>query len=281
MDIEIVNTEQAAAWDGHEGEVWTEHADRYDHAGRRYLERFLGADLIGPDDHVVDIGCGTGKATREVARLAAGGSATGVDLSTRMLELARQRAVDEGLQNATFVRGDAQVHPFEPETFDVAMSSFGAMFFNDPVAAFSNIGAGVRPGGSLAMMAWRTLQENEWLMSLRGALAVGRDLPMPPPDAPTPFSLADVGRVGRILGSSGFERVELVAMDEPMEIGRDAADAMAFAATMGIVEGLTEGLSAADRSRAMANLRELFEAHATPDGVLLDSAAWLITAQKS
>ena len=96
---------------------------------------------------------------------------TGLDLSTRMLELARQRSADEGLDNVTFVRGDAQVFPFEPAAFDVAMSSFGAMFFNDPVAAFTNIGGAVRPGGTLAMLAWRTLPENDWLMSLRAALA--------------------------------------------------------------------------------------------------------------
>jgi SAM-dependent methyltransferase len=279
--MDIVNTDQAAAWDGHEGDVWTEHADRYDRAGHRYLERFFAAGLIGQSDRVVDIGCGTGKATLEAAKVAAGGSATGVDLSTRMLELARRRADDEGVQNVTFVRGDAQVHRFEHGAFDVAMSSFGAMFFNDPVAAFANIGAGVRVGGRVAMLAWRTLPENDWLMALRAGLALGRELPFPPPDAPTPFSLADPDRVRTILGEAGFQHVELAAWDEPMEIGRDAIDAMTFAGTMGIVEGLSEGLSPEDRATAMQNLRDLFEDRASEDGVLLDSAAWLITATKA
>ena len=168
----------------------------------------------------------------------------GIDLSTRMLELARKRSADEGLDNVTFVRGDAQVFPFEPEAFDVAMSSFGTMFFNDPVAAFTNIGGGLRRGGTLALLAWRTLQENEWLMSLRGALAVGRELPMPPPDAPTPFSLADPERVRSILGAAGFDDVELEPIDEPIDLGTDASDALEFAKTMGIVEGLTDGLDA-------------------------------------
>ena len=75
--MEIANTEQAAAWDGHEGEHWTEHADRYDRASRRHWQRFLDAGLISASDDVLDIGCGTGKATRDAARLAAQGSVLG------------------------------------------------------------------------------------------------------------------------------------------------------------------------------------------------------------
>lgn len=280
MGVEVVNVEQAAAWDGHEGDVWTEQADRYDRASRRIWQRFVQAQLVGRADRVVDVGCGTGGPTRDVARLAAEGEVVGLDLSKRMLELARKRSADEGLDNVTFVHGDAQVFPFEPEALDLAMSSFGAMFFNDPVAAYTNVGSGLRRGGTLALLAWRTLQENEWLMSLRGALAVGRQLPTPPPDAPTPFALADPERVRSILGSAGFDDIELEPIDEMIDLGTDAADAMEYAKTMGIVEGLTDGLDAETRAEAMSNLADLFHEHETADGVLLASAAWLITARR-
>jgi len=281
VDIEVVNTEQAAAWDGHEGDVWTEQADRYERASRRIWQWFLDAQLVGQADRALDVGCGTGGPTRDVARLASEGVVTGIDLSTRMLDLARKRSADEGLDNVAFVRGDAQVYPFEPAAFDVALSCFGVMFFNDPVAAFTNIARGLRPGGSLAVLAWRTLAENEWLMSLRGALAVGRDLPVPPPDAPTPFALANPERVRGILGSAGFDDVELVPIDEPVELGTDAADALEFAKTMGIVEGLTETLDAEQRAEAMSNLAGLIRARETPAGVLMGTAAWLITARRT
>lgn len=130
-----------------------------------------------------------------MARTAHAGHVTGIDLSTRMLDLARKRSTDEHLENLTFVRGDAQVHRFEPERLDVVMSSFGAMFFDGPVAAFANIGVGLRSKGTLALQTWRTLPENGWLMSIRDALAVGRVLPLLPPDSPTPFALADPDRV--------------------------------------------------------------------------------------
>jgi SAM-dependent methyltransferase len=279
-EMEIANPEQAAAWDGHEGDHWTEQADRYNRAGRRHWQRFLDADLIATTDSVLDVGCGTGKPTRDVARVAAQGSAFGIDLSARMLERARAQSRTEGLTNATFVQGDAQVFPFDRETFDVAMSSFGAMFFGDPAAAFTNIAGAVRPGGRLALLAWRELERNEWLVLLRNALAVGRDLPVPPPNAPTPFALADPDRVRAILGTAGFDDVGFAPIDDPIDFGPNAADAFAFVETMGIVEGLTQGLDDDDRARAMTQVRALLSAHETRDGVLLGTSAWLITARR-
>jgi SAM-dependent methyltransferase len=280
-EMEIANAEQAAAWNGHEGDHWTEHADRYDRATRRAWQRFLNAGLISSSDAVLDIGCGTGNATRQAARLAAQGSAMGVDLSARMLERARQRSKAEGLANVSFVQADAQVHPFDENAFDIAISCFGAMFFGDPVAAFTNIGRALGTGGGLALLAWRELARNEWLTELRAALAVGRQLPEPPPDAPTPFALADPDRVRGILGAAGYENVSFEPVDEPIEFGSDADDAFAFVRTIGIVEGLTQDLDDDGRAQAMAELQKTVIAHDSADGVLFGTSAWLITARRS
>jgi SAM-dependent methyltransferase len=277
----IVNTDQAAAWDGHEGEHWTEHADRYDRAGRRHWQRFLDADLVASSDVVLDVGCGTGRPTRDVARIAAQGSVVGIDLSAAMLDRARAQSAAEGLSNVVYVQGDAQVYRFDESAFDTAISSFGAMFFGDRVAAFSNIGWALRPGGRLALLAWRELDRNEWLTELRAALAVGRDLPLPPQDAPTPFALADADRVRAMLGAAGYDRIELEPVDEPIEFGSDAEDAFAFMRTLGIVEGLTHGLDDAARDRALGELQRTVAAHDGPEGVLFGTSAWLITARRS
>jgi SAM-dependent methyltransferase len=274
----VVNVEQAAAWDGHEGDVWTEHADRYDRAAARVVDRFFDGGHVRRDDRVLDVGCGTGAPTRRAARIADRGHVVGIDLSSRMLERARAKSADEGIDNVTFVRGDAQVHPFEIATYDLVMSSFGAMFFDDPVAAFSNLHGSLRPEGRVALLAWRTLPENEWLVVLREALAVGRELSLPPPDAPTPFALADPDRVRRVLGRSGFDEIELEPIDEVMTIGSDVADALAFTKTMGIYEGLTADLDADGRARAITSLEARFAEYETIDGVAISSAAWLIAA---
>ena len=279
-EMNIANPEQAAAWNGHEGEQWTEHAERYDRASRRHWQRFVDADLISSRDVVLDVGCGTGRPTRDAARIAKHGSVLGLDLSAVMLDRARAQSKADGLANVTYVQGDAQVHPFDENAYDIAMSSFGAMFFSDPVAAFTNIGHAVRPGGRLALLAWRELARNEWLMALREALAVGRQLPMPPPDAPTPFALADPERVRTILGAAGYEEVGFEPIDEPIELGSDADDAFAFVSKLGIVEGLTQDLDEAGRAHALEELRKTVAVRAGADGVLFGGSAWLITARR-
>jgi SAM-dependent methyltransferase len=279
--MKVANVQQVEAWNGHEGDHWTEHADRYDRAGRRHWQRFLDADLISASDGVLDVGCGTGKSTRDAARIATQGSVLGVDLSATMLERARQHSQADGLTNVTYVQGDAQVHPFDAKAADTALSCFGAMFFSDPVAAFTNIGGGLRPGGRLALLAWRELARNEWLLALRQALAVGRQLPVPPADAPTPFALADPDRVRGILGAAGFEEIGFEPVDEPIEFGSDPDDAYAFVRTLGIVEGLTHDLDDAGRAHAMAELQRTVAAHDSADGVLFGTSAWLITARRA
>ena len=281
MSMTIVNLEMAKAWDGDEGDDWTEDADRYDASGARIRRRFLDADLIRSDDRVLDIGCGTGQSSRDAARVAASGFVLGVDLSARMLGLAQERSSAESLVNTQFVQADAQVHPFEQASFDIAISRFGAMFFADRTAAFRNIAGGVRPGGRLALLAWRSLAENEWLIAIRESLAAGRSLPAPPAGAPGPFGLADADRLGPALATAGFEDVSFTAVDEPMSLGTDAADAWAFVRRQGIVRGLTQSLDEATRDQALAGLRRVLESHESEDGVLFGAAAWLITARRS
>lgn len=276
----IVNVEMAGAWDGEEGAVWAENADRYDATSVDIWQRFLDADPIRAEDHVLDIGCGTGHSSREAARLASDGSVLGVDLSSRMLELARERSAAEGLTNVQFVQADAQVHPFELEAFSIAISSFGAMFFADREAAFGNVARALRPGGRIAILAWREFGENEWLVALREALAAGRDLPTPPLGAPGPFGLADVDGTSACLAGAGFDDIVFTPVDEPMFLGTNAEDAFDFVRTMGIFKSLTDGLDDDVRADALATLRSMLNHHQTADGVLLKSGVWLITASK-
>jgi len=275
----IANVEMAKAWE-EEGVGWTRDADRYDASGARHWRRFLDAGLILPTDRVLDIGCGTGQSSRDAARLAASGAVHGVDISTQMLDDARRRAADEGLTNVTFEFADAQVHPFDEGSYDIAISRLGAMFFADAPAAFANIGRALKPGGRLGLLAWRELSENEWLQAYRGALAAGRDLPAPPNGAPGPFALADPDGVNALLTGAGFTDIAFEAVDAPMYFGEDADDAWAFVSGQGVVRGLTQDLEAATKADALAALKQVLSDHATDDGVLLGASTWIITARR-
>jgi SAM-dependent methyltransferase len=278
LRVDPSNTEQAKAWDGDEGAYWAAHAEHFDRTVAGYHLPFLEAAAISTSEQVLDIGCGTGQTTRDAARRASAGGALGVDLSTEMIGLARRRATTEGLPNARFEQADAQIYPFGQGSFDVAISRTGAMFFGDPDAAFVNIARALRSGGRLALLSWQPLPANEWVTELTAALAAGQNLPVPPPEAPGPFALADPGRVRQLLTGAGFTSIEIDPMQAPMWFGADADDAHTFA--LGLLGWMLEGLDQDRRAQALAALRATVAAHTTADGVVYTSGAWLIRAQR-
>ncbi|RYU11630.1 class I SAM-dependent methyltransferase [Nocardioides iriomotensis] len=273
------NEEQYAAWNGDEGRHWAAHPEFYDRSIRRLHRPLMEAADIGARDRVLDIGCGNGECAREAARCASRGTALGIDLSLPMIRVAEAAAEREGLTNASFVQGDAQVHPFRSAAFDVAISRTGAMFFADQVAAFRNIARALRPGGRLAMVSWRTARENEWIASLFGALTPDAPLPAPPADAPTPFRHADPANTTRILTVAGFDEVALQPLDTPMYFGRDADEG--FPILRDLLGWTVRDLEPTDAEKAMTRLSDLLVQHETPDGVAFGCAAWLITARRA
>jgi ubiquinone/menaquinone biosynthesis C-methylase UbiE len=276
VPVDPTNAEQLRAWDGDEGAYWAAHADHFERALAAYRPRFLAAATITDADRVLDVGCGTGATTREAARAASRGAALGVDLSSAMLDVAQQRAAAEGLTTARFEQADAQIHPFEAASFDVAIGQTSAMFFGDRVAALANIGRALRPGGRLVLLTWQPLAENEWIREISTALAAGRDLPAPPAAAPGPFSLADPQVVRAVLTAADYRDVTLEGVTAPMWFGHDTDDAHRM--ITGNMGWMLAGLADDDRARALDDLRATIEAHDTLEGVVYGSAAWLIRA---
>jgi SAM-dependent methyltransferase len=275
-DVHPSNADAATAWDGATGDIWTDNADLFDAGVARYLKPFLDAAAIEPAAHVLDVGCGNGLTTREAARLASAGSATGVDLSTRMLDQARRRAAADGLANISFVQADVQIADLGEARYDRVISRNGVMFFGDPVAAFANLARALKPGGRMVLLVWQPMAENPWFTAFREAVAVGRDLPLPPPDGPGPFALGDPERVRALLTAAGFGEPDLVGIREPMYYGPDVARAERY--VQAVRGGLLTELDDAARAEAEAGLRATLEEHLGPEGVTYPSAMWIITA---
>jgi SAM-dependent methyltransferase len=281
MATEIVNVEQAAEWDGPGAEFWVNHQARLDATISPHHTQLMAAAAIQPGERILDVGCGNGLTSRDAARAAGeAGEVLGVDLSGPMLAVAERTAKEEGLGNVRFERGDAQVYPFPAGRFDLLMSRFGVMFFADPVAAFANMARAVRPGGRLTMLVWGPVPRNEWILALRGALVLGRELPPPPPGAPGPFTLADEEVTSRILTEAGFTDMAFTASEQPFNVGPDAGGAFEFIRDLNMVRGMLEDLDEAMTAQALDNLRAVIDAHVTPAGVVFDSCAWVVTARK-
>jgi SAM-dependent methyltransferase len=276
LPVHPSNAEQLRAWDGDEGAYWAAHAERFDRAVTDYHQPFLDAAAITAGERVLDVGCGTGQTTRDAARRAAPGGVLGVDLSSAMLDHARRRAAVEGLGNVAPEQADAQVHPFETALFDVAISRTGSIFFGALVAGHANIARALRPGGRLVLLAWQAMPRQEWFREFTAALAAGRALPAPPPNAPSPFSLADPDRINAVLTAAGYHDIELDGLAAGMWFGTNADDAYQF--VLGFLGWMLACLDDAGRAGALDSLRGTVAAHETPDGVIYDSATWLIRA---
>jgi SAM-dependent methyltransferase len=231
------------------------------------------------DDDVLDIGCGTGETTREAARETPDGSVVGIDNSAAMIERARELTAAEGLRNVTYVHADAQTHPFPSETFDLAISRFGTMFFGDPVAAFGNVARALRRDGRLVMMVWQTHERNEWSVAIARALGGDEVLPAAPQGL-DPFSLADPDVVNRTLGVAGFTDVTLTDVRERVYYGPDVATALAWVRGFACTNEVLTSLDPSSAEHALERLRETLDAHAGADGIWFDASAWIIAAQR-
>jgi SAM-dependent methyltransferase len=248
----------------------------YDAELRLHNELFRAAARVGPHDHVLDIGCGTGQSTREAARAAIAGSVVGVDLSAPMLERARQLSADEGLTNIAYQQADAQVHPFPSMSFDLCISRFGTMFFGDPVAAFTNIGRALRAAARLVLLVWQERDRNEWAIAIRQTLTGSSAAP----HGPDPFSLADPTVTEGILAAAGFEEVGFTDVHEPVYYGPDGATAFDAVYRLLKFKDLLADLDAAVAEQARTRLRATLDAHNTDGGVYFDSRAWIVTARR-
>ncbi|MEU9577022.1 class I SAM-dependent methyltransferase [Streptomyces chilikensis] len=277
----IANTAQAQAWNGHEGSHWAAHQDRWDAVNAGFNQPLLDAAAIGSGERVLDIGCGAGTTTQLAARAAAPGHALGLDLSAPMLERARTRAARDGIPNISFEHGDAQVHPLTPGAFDVAISRFGIMFFDDPVAAFANIATALRPGGRIAFLSAAEPEGNQWLQSLTSLDDI---LPMRgfgAPGAPGMFSLADAGTATAALTEAGFQDVRAEHVQAYGTWGRDAREAAHFLLDSGPGRHLLEQVGPDDRERARSRLVEWLRPYRTDGALRLRSTAWLLTATRT
>jgi len=273
-----VNAEQAEDWNGASGREFLEQRERHELMLGRLRMRLLAAARIRDGENVLDIGCGCGDTTILAARATGSGQALGADFSRIQVAEARRLAAAAGVINARFAVADAQVHPFGAGVFDVVLSKFGVMFFDDPAAAFGNLRKALRRGGRLVFLCWRTREENPiFTIGFAGAAA---ELGLCEPPGPSAaFSLAGTGQVSALLSGAGFGGIEFAKADEPMLIGRDVDDVLEYErASPGATEILA-GLTPAQAAELTRWVRGRLAAYASPDGVTMPGAAWLVTAE--
>lgn len=282
MTDQTGNPDQAAYWNDKAGGTWAELQDQLDRQLAPLGERAQRALAPQAGERILDIGCGCGDTTLKLGRaVGATGEVVGVDISRPMLEVARRRGAASGLK-VRFLEADAQTSDLAAEGgFDALFSRFGVMFFADPVAAFRNLLAALKPGGRLAFVCWRAPQEAALLsLPLQAALTVLP--PMPPPAdpfAPGPFAFQDAGRTRGILADAGFADIDIQPYDALVGVG-GLEETLALTQRIGPLGTLLRE-SPDQAPRAMQAVREALRPHDGPDGVKLNGAVWIVTARKS
>src|SRR4051794_26837234 len=235
-------------------------------------------------DSVLDVGCGWGDTAIELARrVGPDGSVVGLDCCGAFLEAGRADAKAAGLRNVTFLEADVQNYPFKP-VYDFCFSRFGTQFFENPVAGLRNMRLALRPGGLMTMIVWRARVDNPWLTLSKEVLL--RYLPAVKEDAatcgPGPFSMTDTEAVTQQLRIAGYADIRVERVDAKVLVGRHLDEAVAFQLAMGPAgEVYREAGPQAERRRdeLVAALKDALRAFVRPEGVMMDSSSWMVTAQ--
>lgn len=272
-------------WTGRSGEVWRDNQSRLDRMLAPYGAAAIAAASPVPGERVLDVGCGSGATTLELAaRVGASGSVLGLDISEPLLSRARERT-PQGAP-VSFVLGDASRHDLPTGAFDLLFSRFGVMFFDDPAAAFTHLRTALAPRGRLAFVCWRPFDENDWVrLPMRAVADILPPLPTPAPDAPGPFAFGDADRVRHMLSTAGFIDIAITPFDSPQVYGEAATRDEAIGAALELalqVGPLARALADQPdvlRERAAAAVRAAFETRATDQAVTMDGAAWIVTAR--
>jgi ubiquinone/menaquinone biosynthesis C-methylase UbiE len=241
---------------------------------------------LPPGARVLDVGCGWGDTAIELARkVGPQGEVLGLDCCDAFLRTGPADAAAAGLANVRFVAADVQTYRFEPR-WDLCFSRFGMMFFASPVAAMRNIRSALVPGGELMFIVWRALADNPWMAIPKETVL--RFLPPPGDDAqscgPGPFSMASPDVVRGQLRAAGFEDVEMTRNDGPVMVGRDVEQAMDFQLALGPAGEIYREAGAqaeARKAEIEAALRAALAPYAGPQGVVMQSSSWIITARKA
>ena len=280
------NSDQIACWNGDMAANWVEHNALMEAMLAPVGERILDTLLLPATARALDVGCGCGHPTLSLAqRIGPDGSVTGIDVSAPMLALAEELAVQDTADRAevTFLEADAQTHAFKPESLEIVFSRFGVMFFDDPVAAFSNIHNALTVNGQLAFCCWQPRAVNPFMtMPAMAALELLPAPPEMPPRTPGPFAFAEADYVEAILTEAGFKNIAITPISHPLVFGSGLSVEEIVERLVNIgpiaqmVREAPEGLQQPVREKIIAAVSPFYE---QSSGMTLDGQFWQVTAR--
>jgi SAM-dependent methyltransferase len=279
------NDEAIEAWDGPLFERFVKYRHIVVEGLKKFGDEAMHLHPPPRSGRVLDIGCGFGDTTQQLAALAGpDGFALGVDAAPRFIDAARAEAAQAGVANVAFEVADVERGSFDGD-FDYAFSRMGTMFFANPVAALRNVREALVPDGRLVMVVWRAKEENDWLY--RAQVVTERFVTKPeeyddPTCGPGPFSMANADTTSGILVAAGFEDITLRRCDLPFRCGHDVEEAIELAMDLGPAGEILrlQGERAAHLHEPIREaLRDGFTEYSGPEGMIAPASTWIVSAR--
>ena len=266
--------DQTQIWNGPAGHAWVEAQSVLDEMFSAIAGYLTAQTQSLAAQRVLDVGCGAGGTSLQIAE--ATGSCIGVDVSEQLVALARERAEVIGAP-AWFIQDDAETHGFEPARFDLIVSRFGVMFFNDPKAAFANLLHATRPGGALRLVVWRSALENAFLTTAeRAAEHMLPDLSRRKDGEVGPFAFADPDTVTPLLDAAGWRNVRFEAVDFPASFTLDSLEL--YMTRLGAVGRVYQALEPRLQAALIESLRKAYAPYESGGRIRFTAACWIISA---
>jgi len=279
-DPEQFNADQLAFWNGPGGHNWVARQEHTDITLAPVSAALLALAAPGAGERVLDVGCGCGASTLDLARaVGPSGRVTALDISGPMLAEGEARAKAAGIANVDWRQADPATAALEG--YDSLVSNFGVMFFGDPVAAFAHMRRAASPGARMAFVCWRPLAENPWMeVPMRAVAPHVPPRPKADPQAPGMFAFADRQRVFQVLTAAGWAppRIDKLDLDLDIAAGRGLEEAVDQSAQIGAVSSALRGQPAEAVAIAVASIREALAAHLDGASVRLPGAMWLVSS---
>lgn len=271
---------ESESWAGEMGEKWNTYVDQFEGMIAPVGSAAITHAGFQPGEDVIDIGCGGGATTFDIASLIGDGHITGLDLSQTLVDTANNRLAGMNLGNVDFICADAASG--KPDRlYDVLFSRFGVMFFDDPYAAFQNMRSFLKDTGRISFVCWGPPSEQPWVGQMMGLAAKYVELPPPVPNAPGPFAFGDQEYLKDILAKASFSDIEITRWSGNQHIGGPGATPESAARFL--MDALFLGDVLADqpddvKHKAFEDSVELLKDYVVDDGVAMQGCAWLVRA---
>jgi len=268
-------------WKEDGGDAWVEDIEKLEANLNPLSKEFMHRLNVNEMARILDIGCGGGITSIELANLVgAGGHVTGVDISPQILNIAKQRGKD--ISNLEFKLADAGTHDLGELIFDLIISRFGVMFFSEPIKAFNNIRRYMKEDGQFIFMCWKTFEENPWMAE--PTVAIMESFPpaiipdeKPDPEAPGPFSLGKKERINFVLSNAGFNSISIDSLEMEISMG-NMTDAVDTLTKIGPAAKVIKNLEDEEKGRAVEILKKVLSKYETGESVIAPAACWIVTA---